>query len=61
MPSSYKILSIDESGKASYGHKSKTFVLSGVIVQETFRLKLSNKILKLKKKYLKNLFQTKYQ
>lgn len=50
----YKILSIDESGKASYSHFSKLFVLSGVILSEKFKSKLDIKIRKLKKKYFKN-------
>jgi hypothetical protein len=52
MPTNYKILSIDESGKASYKHFSKLFVLSAVIVSENFKHKLDLKIRRLKKKYL---------
>jgi hypothetical protein len=51
---SYKILSIDESGKASYEHFSKLFVLSAVVVSESFKPKLDLKIRKLKRKYFGN-------
>jgi len=50
----YKILSIDESGKASYQHESKLFILSGVLISEGFRPKLDMKIRKLKKKFFQN-------
>lgn len=49
----YKILSLDESGKASYSHASKLFILSGVIIPEEFKPKLDNKIKKLKIKFFK--------
>jgi len=39
----YKIISLDESGKASFEHPSKLFVLSAVLVPESFRSKLDNK------------------
>ena len=54
MSNNYKILSIDESGKASYKHSSKLFVLSAVLIDENFKPSLDKKIRKLKKKYLKN-------
>ena len=54
MSNNYKILSIDESGQASYNHHSKLFVLSGVLIEESFRSHLDTKIKKLKKKYLKD-------
>lgn len=54
MSVNYKILSIDESGSASYNHQSKLFVLSGVLIKGDFKLYLDNKIRKLKKKFLKN-------
>lgn len=54
MSNSYKILSIDESGNASYKHPSKLFVLSGVLIADDFRAHLDRKIINLKKKYLKN-------
>lgn len=54
MIKSCKILSIDETGKASYKHLSPLFILSGVLINETFKVKLDNKIRKLKTKYLNN-------
>ena len=39
----YKILSLDESGKASYNHKSELFILSGVLIDEKFKSKLDIK------------------
>lgn len=50
----YKLLSLDESGKASYDHKSELFVLSGIVIQEKFKQKLDRLTRKLKKKYFKN-------
>ncbi len=50
----YKLLSIDESGKASYDHKSELFVLSGIVIPEKFKPKLDKLTRKLKKKYFKN-------
>jgi hypothetical protein len=50
----YKILSIDKSGKASSKHLSKEFALIGVVINEKYKVKLSNKIAKLKKKYFNN-------
>lgn len=50
----YKLLSIDESGKASYDHRSELFVLSGIIIPEKFKPKLDKFTRKLKKKYFKN-------
>ena len=50
----YKIISLDESGKASFEHPSKLFVLSAVLVPESFRSKLDNKIKKIKKKFFKD-------
>lgn len=47
----YKILALDETGKASFGHLSKNFVLSGFILPEAFRPKLDKSIRKLKKKH----------
>jgi len=44
MSNNYKILSIDESGQASYNHHSKLFVLSGVLIEESFRSHLDTKI-----------------
>lgn len=47
----YKLLSLDESGKASYTHLSELFILSGVIIPEKFKIKLDSKMRKLKKKF----------
>jgi hypothetical protein len=47
----YKVLALDETGKASFNHPSKNFVLSGLVLPEKFRLKLDKSIRKLKKKY----------
>lgn len=54
MSATYKILSLDESGKASYKHPSELFILSGVIIPGKFRLRLDNKIKKIKKKFFDN-------
>ncbi len=50
----YKVLALDETGKASFNHPSKNFVLSGLILPEKFHTKLDNQIRKLKKKYFDN-------
>ena len=50
----YKLLSLDETGKASYKHPSQLFILSGVIIPEDFKLKLDHLIRKLKKKYFQD-------
>lgn len=47
----YKVLALDETGKASFNHPSKNFVLSGLIMPEKFGMKLDKQIQKLKKKY----------
>jgi len=47
----YKVLALDETGKASFNHPSKNFVLSGLILPEKFKPKLDGSIRKLKKKY----------
>jgi hypothetical protein len=54
MVNNYKILSIDESGKASFEHASKLFILSAVLIKEDFRPKLDVKIRRLKKKFFKD-------
>lgn len=54
MTNNYKILSIDESGKASYQHPSKLFVLSAVLIPENFKPQLDIKIRKIKIKYFNN-------
>jgi hypothetical protein len=51
---SYKILSIDESGKASYSHPSPLFIVSGIIMPESLKPKIDAQIRKLKFKYFKN-------
>lgn len=51
---SYKILSIDESGKASYNHASHLFIVSGIIMPENLKNKIDVQIRKLKLKYFKN-------
>lgn len=50
----YKLLSLDESGKASYAHKSELFILSGIVTLERFKPKLDKLARKLKKKYFKD-------
>lgn len=50
----YKLLSLDESGKASYRHPSQLFILSGVVIPEEFKPKLDRLIRKLKKRYFQN-------
>lgn len=50
----YKLLSLDESGKASYDHKSSLFILSGIVIPEKYKLKLDRLMRKLKKKYFKD-------
>ncbi|TAK97048.1 DUF3800 domain-containing protein [Patescibacteria group bacterium] len=50
----YKILAIDETGKASLTHKSKNFVLSGIIIPESFKPRLNKAMCKLKKKHFDN-------
>ncbi len=51
---SYKLLALDESGKASYSHSSPLFILSGVVIPEKFKAKLYNNTKKLKKRYFKD-------
>ncbi len=47
----YNVLALDETGKASFNHQSKNFVLSGFILPEKLKPKLNKSIRKLKKKY----------
>jgi hypothetical protein len=47
----YKLLAIDETGKASLKHPSKNFILSGIIIPEGFKPELNQSMRKLKKKY----------
>jgi len=49
-----KVLSIDESGKASYRHTSLEFALIGVVIEEKFKSKLENKLKKIKKKFFQD-------
>jgi len=50
----YKLISIDESGKASYNHPSTLFILSAVIIPESIKNKIDNQLGKLKIKYFKD-------
>lgn len=50
----YKVLSLDETGKASFNHPSKNFVLSGLVLPEKFKPKMDRLIRKLKKKYFRD-------
>jgi len=54
MSDDYKLLSIDESGKASYKHPSKLFILSAVIIPEKIKTKVDKQLRKIKNKYFKN-------
>lgn len=47
----YKLLSIDETGKASYTHPSDIYILAGVVIPETLKPKINSKMNKIKKKY----------
>lgn len=47
----YKLLSLDESGKASFNHPSKIFILSGVIMPEMLKPKITSQMKKIKKKF----------
>lgn len=47
----YKLLSIDETGKASYEHPSELFVLSGAVIAEKIKPKIDHKMRLLKKKF----------
>jgi hypothetical protein len=47
----YKVLALDETGKASFIHPSFNFVLSGFILPEKYKPKMDRSIRKLKKKY----------
>lgn len=48
----YKLLSIDETGKANYSHPSKIFIISGVIIPEQRKAEITTQVQALKKKYL---------
>jgi len=47
----YKLISIDESGKASYNHPSNLFILSAVIIPENIKNKIDHQLRKIKMKY----------
>jgi hypothetical protein len=47
----YRVLALDETGKASFTHLSSNFVLSGFILPEKYKPKMDRSIRKLKKKY----------
>jgi len=49
--SDYRVLAVDETGKASMNHKSTTFVLSGLITSEIFLPKLHEDFCALKTKF----------
>ena len=51
---SYKLLSLDESGKASFSHPSKLFILSGVVIPERLKAKVDSQMRKIKKKFFGN-------
>lgn len=50
----YKLLSLDESGKASFNHPSKIFILSGVIMPEELKPKIFTEMKKIKKKFFED-------
>lgn len=50
----YKLLSIDESGKATFTHPSKFFVVSGTVIPEKIKTKIDFKMRRLKKKFFKD-------
>lgn len=50
----YKILALDETGKASFNHLSKNFILSGLIVSEESKKEFNESIIEIKKKYFNN-------
>lgn len=50
----YQLLSLDESGKASYDHRSSLFILSGIVISEKFKLKVDKLMRKLKREYFKD-------
>lgn len=52
--SEYKILALDETGKASFNHLSSTFVLSGSIMSEDYLPKIEKNFKRLKSKFFKN-------
>jgi len=49
--SSYHLLSLDETGKASYNHNSPLFILSGMIIPESIKNRVDAKMRALKMKF----------
>lgn len=49
-----KLLSIDESGKVSYTHPSKLFIISSAVLSEQVKIKIDKKMRKLKSKFFNN-------
>ena len=47
----YKLLSIDESGKAAFNHPSKFIIVSGTVISEKLKAKIDTKMSRLKKKF----------
>lgn len=47
----YKILSIDETGKASFSHPSELFILSGVVMPESMKKDIDEQMRILKKNF----------
>ena len=47
----YKIIALDETGKASFNHLSPFFVLSGVVVSSDYLVRLDNSMRRLKRRY----------
>ncbi len=50
----YKILALDETGKASFKHSSSTFILSGLIISGNFLPKFEKRIKRIKSKFFNN-------
>lgn len=49
--SDYMTLALDSTGSPSYNHPSKLFCVLGVVIENKYRSRLANQILKIKKKY----------
>ena len=47
----YKLLSIDETGKAHYSHPSRVFIVSGVVIPEALKSTITGQIQDLKLRY----------
>lgn len=50
----YKLLSLDESGKAAYTHPSDLFILTGVVIPETLKPRVDSTMSRIKDKYFSN-------